>query len=287
MSETASWVWLNGDFVEREEAFLPAESSGLFYGAGCFETMLSERGSIFRFSRHFSRLLEGLIYLGVKAECMPIEDRLLEVIQRLLSLNSYNDVPAKVRIQASLKTKGGYKNDDPDQITLLITADRALPGTSVKKMIVSDTRVVPKECKPAHLKLSNMLHYRQAAREAQKAGVDDAVMLTTEGLVAESSIANIFWKREDKIYTPSEACDILPGITRNSLLELLDADDDYCVTEGEFQIEDLQKADAAWLTNSVMGIVPVSEINGRRFNNQTSFFHQLTDRFKTFKRSGG
>jgi branched-subunit amino acid aminotransferase/4-amino-4-deoxychorismate lyase len=218
---------------------------------------------------------------------MPIEDRLLEVIQRLLSLNSYNDVPAKVRIQASLKTKGGYKNDDPDEITLLITADRALPDTSEKKMIVSDTRVVPKECKPAHLKLSNMLHYRQAAREAQKAGVDDAVMLTTVGLVAESSIANIFWKREDKIYTPSEACDILPGITRNSLLELLDADDDYRVKEGEYQIEDLQKADAAWLTNSVMGIVPVSEINGRRFNNKTSFFHQLTDRFKTLTRSGG
>ena len=249
--------------------------------------MLSEHGSIFRVSRHFRRLLDGLFYLGVKAAYMPSEDGVREVVERLLNLNSYEEVPAKVRMQASLMTKGGYKDEYPIDFLLLITTDKASLNIPARSMIVSETRVVPKECKPAHLKLSNMLHYRQAGREAKKAGVDDAVMLTSEGLVAESSIANIFWKRGEKIYTPSEACDILPGITRNSLLELLDAEDVYSVEEGEYHIEDLQHADAAWLTNSVMGLVPVSEINGDQFNTQSSFFHRLTDSFESFKRSEG
>lgn len=287
MSESSSWVWLNGKFVKREEAFLPAETSGLYYGAGCFETMLWEHGSIFRFSRHIGRLLDGLIYLGVNIGCMPSEDRLREVIERLLSLNSYQELRAKVRIQASLKTKGGYKDEDLTDIILLITTDKVSVDVPERSMIISDTSVVPNECKPAHLKLSNMLHYRQAGREALKAGVDDAVMLTTGGLVAESSIANIFWKRGEKIYTPSEACDILPGITRNSLLELLKDEEDYRVEEGEYDVKDLQHADAVWLTNSVMGIVAVSEINGVQFNTPNSFFHRLAVSFESFKRSEG
>jgi branched-subunit amino acid aminotransferase/4-amino-4-deoxychorismate lyase len=79
--------------------------------------------------------------------------------------------------------------------------------------LIISKKGVPGECRPASLKLSNMLHYRNAFREAADAGADDALMLTVMA-IAESSIANIFWKKENEVYTPSPACDILPGIMR-------------------------------------------------------------------------
>src|SRR5690625_6115432 len=111
-----------------------------------------------------------------------------------------------------------------------------------------------------------MLHFREAFRQAQRAGFKDALLFNSSRLVAETAIANIFWIREETIYTPSAACDILPGIMRKNVMEFLHSELNLTVKEGEFPPEALYEADAVWITNSLMPVKPVERIDNIHYN---------------------
>jgi branched-subunit amino acid aminotransferase/4-amino-4-deoxychorismate lyase len=127
-----------------------------------------------------------------------------------------------------------------------------------------------------------MLHYRQAAIEARKKDGDDALMLTTDGFVAETSIANIFWKKGDTVYTPSTDCDILPGITRSLIIQLV-KELGYSVNEGQFRPNELVTADTAWICNSIREIVWIKSIDDQKFSEDRDFQDELVSRFERYK----
>ncbi|MCC5906378.1 MAG: aminotransferase class IV [Balneolaceae bacterium] len=276
MADSNQFISLNGKIVLQEDANVPAVQSGLFYGAGCFESFLIEQGRVYRFDEHFNRMISGLDYLGVPTKFHPEMEKLSADIYRLVKKNNLKKDRARIRIQCSLNEQKGYYRDSERPLNQIITCSRFHQERMKPTRLASvNTKVVPAECKPANLKLSNMLHYRNAFREALDAGADDALMLTVDGFIAETSIANIFWKKGNDVYTPSTACDILPGIMRNTLIEILNQHSLLKLIEGEFQYGQLEVADCIWLTNSVREILPVQSVNGKEFRTDDPVFELI------------
>lgn len=275
MVDSTEFVFLNKALLKKDDAKITAGTAGLYYGAGCFETCLTDNNRIFDFSAHVERLNCGLNYLGLSKQYHVKESELREQITELVQKNNLSDKLAKVRIQVSLTDEGGYSvNDDLLPILYITAAEQK----SVKKEIslkTVDTRVVPASAKPARFKLSNMLHYRKAAQEGKSEGFDDGLMLTTTDHIAETSISNIFWLKGKTVYTPSDECDILPGIMRNAVLHVAAKTEDFQVKTGKFNLSEISDAEAVWCTNSVMNVVPVSKIDTLNYEVNHPVFKSL------------
>lgn len=258
--------------------------AGFYYGAGCFETLRADKGRVYRFEEHLERLNRGLGYLGVPDGSHLCCNALLEEVGRLLQKNKLNHTHARVRIQVSLDERTGYHpTAEPPGLIRLTTTTEIPPQPAAVSLATVQTQVVPSACRPASLKLSNMLHYRNAFREARKKGAGDGLMLTTGGHVAETSMANIFWKTGDTIFTPSAECDILTGIMRNDLLGILEEKKDIRVEQGKFRRKELDEAGLIWLTNSIFEIMPVSSLDERTLTVQDPFYDEIRKGLQSLK----
>lgn len=284
MSDSINYIILNGSCIPEKDAMIPAVTSGLYYGAGCFETFLAEKGGIFKFKDHIERLNKGLEYLGIPNKYRIEGEEILSLLKQLLNKNSLIDKKCRIRIQVSVADKGGYSKKGDSPTIILMTSELSQAQINPRKLILSETSVVPSSARPSELKLSNMLNYYQAFREAEEKGVDDAIMVNGKGFVAETSIANIFWMKDENIFTPSADCDILPGIMRNSIIEILRDTMQFEVKEGRFSMDELLKADFIWLTNSVLGLVPVSAIENISFRTDDVFFSGLSEELNAYKK---
>lgn len=277
-------VSLNGSIVERKDATIQAESDGLFYGAGCFETITSYRGTFLHLDRHIRRLNDGISYLTGSGNDSFTEELIKSEIPELLEANGLTETRSRIRIQVSIAERPGYSQpgaNKPKTVTV-VTANSVNKLTRPLRLATVKTTVVPSSCRPVHLKLSNMLHYRQAAIEAKQAGADDALMLTVHGAVAETSIANIFWEKEGTIYTPSVSCDILPGVTRSIVAGLISRESGN-IKEGVFTPDELMSASQVWISNSVKELCWVSGIDEFEYPTETPLRSKLLQLFETYK----
>jgi len=283
VNKSTSYIIVNKKCIPEKQAVIPAVTSGLYYGAGCFETFIADNGKIFKFDEHISRMSRGLDYLGTSENDKISIDLILRQIKTLLEKNQLTNKRCRIRIQASLNEKAGYSRAQDSSLILIITCAESAKHLNPETLIMSETSVVPSSARPVDLKLSNMLHYRQAYREAEAKGSDDALMLNTEGFIAETSIANIFWKSGNTIYTPSAECSILPGIMRNSFIDIIQNRLDLELIEGSYKIEKLLNADQVWITNSAVDFQPVSTLENKSYKVDNDLNSELDHHFQQYK----
>ena len=150
-------------------------------------------------------------------------------------------------------------------------------------LITSRIRRIPDAALPASVKWTNGINYILAAREAQQRGADDALMLTVDGYVSETTAANLFWVDAGTIFTPSDDCDLLPGITRSALLDII-RETGIPLRTGRFEPSVLHQADAVWMCNSVREICPVTRLDDRRYDAENPVLEQVTVHYENFKR---
>lgn len=283
MNNSTNYIILNGELIPEKDAKIPAVTSGLYYGAGAFETFLFESGKIFKFEEHVERLNAGLGYLGVLKNEGVASDLILNQIKKLLKKNNLLEESVRIRIQVSLAEKSGYSLRDDLSLFTIISSSSANKVQKSKTLILAENSVVSSSARPAQFKLSNMLHYRQAFREAEQKGADDAVLLNAHGFVAETSIANIFCLKDGNVFTPSIECDILPGIMRNSIIDILKNRMQFEVKEGKFSLDELMEADSVFITNSAIDFIPVAKFEDVLFDTEISFYSDLRDQLSAYK----
>lgn len=115
----------------------------------------------------------------------------------------------------------------------------------------------------ARLKSTRRELYERAYKQAKSQGFDEALLLNRRGDLAEATRSNIFFIRGKKLYTPSLACGCLPGITRKAVMDLAAAAG-IRVSAGRFSVDELLKSDEAFLTNALIGIMPLTAVEGKR-----------------------
>lgn len=230
------------------------------YGDGLFETLLVRRGRAWNAESHLHRMLIGMETLGFEFEQ---EEWLQKMKAELYRLSS--TVPkerfGRIRIQVFRSGGGAYlpETDVPDYVAevSILESDPWESPEAIKIGIYSD---IPLSFSPlSAVKSTNSLPYILAARYAHQQGWDDALLLSSDGNVAESSKSNLFYIRGQQLITPVLSSGCLPGTMRSAALKL-GVKLGYEVREENVSLTDLSTADAIFLSNAIRGLVPVKEI---------------------------
>jgi branched-chain amino acid aminotransferase len=259
-------IHLNGRLVPAKEAVISVFDHGFLYGDGIYETMRVYDGVTFMLDEHLRRLYRSASMIGLT---IPVEiDSLKASVYDTLIANSLKN--AFVRLTVS---RGhGPVGIDPDLCpspTIVIIAQemKDYPKSFYERgisLIIAETKRNFKEALNPQIKSLNFLNNILAKIEAKKRGAYDAIMLNVYGKLAEGTISNIFFFKDNILCTPSTECGILDGITRGIVIELAQRDG-LIVKEGEFTREDLYSAEGVFITNTTLEVMPVSRVDDEEY----------------------
>ena len=269
----AEIIYLNGRLVPRSEARLSPFDHGFLYGYGLFETMRAYNGCIFRLDSHVNRLRHSADMLGLagKLAAFNLETACLET----LGANGLKDA----RLRLTITAGEGDMIPDPStcsNLTVLVTARNLIPlppekyelGFKAALSSIHRNSQSPLSRLKSTCYMDNIL----ARMEAKADGADEAILLNERGYLAEGSISNIFLVKKSLspkgkgqvmvLITPSLESGVLPGITREAVLQMAQALNIKTV-EREIELKELIEAEEAFITNSILEIMPLTAFDGK------------------------
>lgn len=228
------------------------------YGSGVFTTVAVEEGSPVLWEKHWARLSTNAAAIGIDPGGFTSDSILSELESRLAAAEIRT---GKARItffdESSTPLWPGEQTDVPTRLGILVRERRAKPrdfrlGISPFPINSRSPLVGIKSC--------NYLEPILSKREAGGRGFDEAVRVSERGFVAGGCMANVFWSKGDRLFTPSLSTGCLPGTTREYVLENTECE------EVEAEIGELDKADSIFLTSAGLGVVEVAVFEGRRLS---------------------
>ncbi|WP_458189163.1 aminotransferase class IV [Haladaptatus sp. NG-WS-4] len=257
---------VNGDIVPAAEATVSVRDRGFMYGDAAFETLRAYSGEVFEWEAHADRL---------RATCEALsldhgvdDDALRTRIRETLDANDLQE--AYVKLSISRGVQPGKLSPGPVENPSVVVVVAELPrggvddersGGSVwdapATAEVVETRRIPDAALPAHAKTHNYLNGILARLETE---ADEALLLGTDGTVAEGATSNLFFVDDGVLHTPSLSGAVLPGVTRRVVLELA-ADAEIPTEEGQYGPDDVRDADEALLTNTTWEIRPLARLD--------------------------
>jgi 4-amino-4-deoxychorismate lyase len=254
------YIYLNGDLIKEEEAQISIFDHGFMYGLGLFETIRVYQGHPFLLHDHLERLRRGLDELHIKWDIT--DEQFADSLHQLLTANGLKE--AYVRLNVSAGPGGlGFATGLYENPTTIIYI-KPLPSMVTEKegVILQTTRNTPegKERLKSHHYLNNIIGKREIGQAVHKEGI----FLTEDGFVAEGIVSNIFWIKNQIVYTPHLDTGILNGITRRFVMRLLQSADIPC-EEGFYHTEELVSSEEVFVTNSIQEIVPLYKIGEHSF----------------------
>lgn len=255
------FVYLNGSFLPREEAKISLSDRGLLLGDGLFETMRAYEAQVFRFDRHFERLRRSIELL--KIPFSSSKEAVWEALDRLLEVNQLRD--AYIRLMVWRGEGVGLDPETCSSSHLAIIARPFAPYPpelyeyGMKGALVS---IRQNEGSPlSRMKSLSFLPNIIAKMEAKAKGADEGILLNTKGSVAEGTSSNLFLVLKGQLLTPSLESGILPGITREAVLELARGEGITAI-EREITLLELMSSEEVFLTNTLMEVMPMTSIDG-------------------------
>lgn len=248
------YISLNGNLIDSRYGFINLNSEGFQYGYGLFETLKVVHGKIFFIKDHIKRLKRGCeeLNIGIDYDLKEIQNYIEKLIQK------NNIVFGAIKI---LYAKNKEKYD-------LFISSRKNPYTKERyekgfKLCFAATKKNP-HTKLSYVKSNNYLENILEKENALKNGFDEAIFLNINDKISEGSYTNIFFIKNKIIYTPSISCGILPGIMREKIIDLIHKSN-LTLEIGEFNKEDLFNSDEIFITNSLMDIMPICQLEHKMF----------------------
>jgi len=268
MQETEK-IWLNGELVDWADAKIHVGVHGLHYGSGVFEGIRcyeTEKGpAVFRLDDHLQRLADSAKVLYMD---MPYSVKeLRKATHELVAANGLPSCYIRPVAFYGYGELGVATTGNPVDVVIISFPWGAYLGeegqrTGITTMVSSWERVgpnvIPHVAKATGIYLNSML----ATTEARRAGYDEAIMLTRDGYVADGPGENIFVVRGGKLLTPPLSMSILPGITRDTIIQLAQVLG-YPVEETLIIRTDLYLADEVFMVGTATEVAPVRAVDDR------------------------
>jgi branched-chain amino acid aminotransferase len=257
-------VWIDGQLVDESEAKVSVFDHGLLYGDGVFEGIRMYHNRIFKLREHIERL-----YWSAKAILLEVPmtpEELTRACVETCKANGLRDGYIRLIVTRGKGTLGLDPRRCPKPSVIIIAATIQLypekyyqEGLTI--VTVPTTRNLVNSVNPA-IKSLNYLNNILARIEANNAGVEEAILLNTDGFVAECTGDNVFIVHKGRLLTPPLSAGALYGITRGTVL---DAARDLGIPTGEPQLTryDVYIADEMFLTGTAAEMVPVVKVDGR------------------------
>lgn len=262
--EQQQWIFMSGSFVTKDEAVVSVFDHGFLYGDGVFEGVRAYSGNVFKLKEHLDRLYNSakVIMLEIPYTKQEMEEIVCETLRK----NKLED--AYIRIVVS-RGKGNLGLDpftcSNPQVVVIAEALALYPKEFYEKgmeIVTSAIRRNRPDVLSPKIKSLNYLNNILVKIEAYQAGVKEALMLNTEGYVAECTGDNIFIIKNGVLYTPPTYLGALEGITRNAIIDLA-RDLGYEVKEEPFTQYDVYTADEVFLTGTAAEVIAVVKVDGR------------------------
>jgi branched-chain amino acid aminotransferase len=263
----SNYIHFNGKIVPAESTLVSAANRGLRYGDGLFETMRVVKGNIVLQHLHFERLFQGLAVL--QFQC-PAQFTPAALTQAILGLCHKMNIDQAARVRLNIVRGNGGLYDPENHLPNIIIEAWPLPTPTTLNEnglvvdIYSDARKHFDLL--ANIKSNNYLPCILAALHAKNNQLNDCLLLNTEGRICDTTIANVFWVKEGRLFTPPLTEAGVAGVMRRFLVE--NTTSQFPVQELPLTPEMLEQADELFLTNAIQGIKWVSQYRHKKYNNQ-------------------
>ncbi|MGO9611920.1 MAG: aminotransferase class IV [Dissulfurispiraceae bacterium] len=264
-------VWLNGNFINETRAKISVFDRGFLYGEGLFETMRGYNGAPFAYFDHMARLDRGLKVLSLQIAYSTSD--LLLVMRKLLSINNLTHQDSYIRITVTRGSTGNVRDFKATEPTCLIFCRQLnVHEINEKRKVGINVISVPLHrdflAEFKHLSyLSSLFALLRISTEKES---DEAIFIGQDSSVLEGATSNIFFYDDTRVITPP-ARSILPGIMRNCMIDALKKEG-VKIQERKVNLKDIKHFKGAFITNSIIELLPVRSMDGVLFSLEKSTF---------------
>lgn len=273
-------VYLNGDYLPLSEAKVSVLDRGFLFGDGVYEVIPSYNGHFFRLKDHLDRLQASLA--NIRLQLPYSQKRWLEILMPLLSKNKNQSFYLQITRGVAPKRDHAFPDNPQPTVFVMCTNIQPFAGvkTGVKALTIEDNR-----WEMCNVKATTLLANILLRQEAVEQGMAEAI-LHKEGNVTEGAASNLFAVIGGVLTTPKKTSDILPGITRQVILELAE-NNHIKMSEKVISLKALKSASEIWITSSTREIVPVVELDGKAVGDRIPgiVWHKMNQLFQEYKMS--
>ena len=257
-------IYIDGKYCDEKNAKISVFDHGLLYGDGIFEGIRAYNGRVFKLKEHIDRL-----FCSAKAILLDIPISHAEMMKAVVNTcrkNKLRDGYIRLVVTRGIGTLGLNPNRCK-RGSVIVIADKIqvypkeMYDNGMAIVTVATTRNLHSALNPA-IKSLNYLNNILAKIEANNAGVEEAIMLNSEGFVAECTADNIFILKGGKMYTPPLSAGALYGITRGVVMDMAQ-EAGVDVSEPNLTRYDVFNADECFLTGTGAELIPVTKVDGR------------------------
>ena len=270
-----SICYLNGKFLDLKEAKISPLDRGFLFGDAIYEVIASYNNKPFKIEDHLDRLFINLkdIKISVNYSRQEVKNILESVIEK-------NDLSNQI---IYLQISRGHE-DIRDHIPGLCPSPtifvcsfplKNIPNaqtTSIKASLKKDFRWRKSNIKSTSL-LANVMYKIQASEEDFF-----EIILQENGYITEGAVSNVFCVKNNEVKTPSLENNILPGITRSVIIDIVNKIG-IKMTESKISVEDFMNSDEIWITNTTKGILLVSEVDEMKVSNSSDLYKKVLKKF--------
>jgi len=256
-------VYLNGEFVSAGTASISVFDQGFLYGDGIFESFRSIGDRLYQFDQHYARLLQS-----AEALAYPIpysQQELEEILLELRRRNNLHDAYYRITITRGRGEIGFQRNISNDLTCLIMgrefqgfAAEHYQQGIALK--VAETRRNAPEAINPKIKSISN-LNSLLGKLEAKAAGAFEVIMLNNKAQICEGASSNIFWTRDQWVFTPDASTGLLEGVTRSTIIRLCEEKLNLRMVTGEFKLQDLKFSDEVFITSTSLEVMPVVKVD--------------------------
>ena len=277
-------VFLNGEFIKKNKAFISVMDRGFLFGDGVYEVIPVYQGKIFRLNAHLKRLEHSLNAINISNPYSAQE--YLDICKQLLSHTNKNDKNQSIYLQIT-RGVGAQRKHASGLLkpTVYIETNPLAPQSKqtlkkgFKAITQSDIRWTHCDIKATSL-LANVM-YSQSAKEHQV----EEIILHRDNLVTEGATSNVFMIKDSTLFTHPASVYILSGITRDLVIESA-KQCQLTIQESAFTLEQLTQADEVWISSSTREVMPITYINNQAINqgNVGKYWSCVYDYYQTLKK---
>ena len=258
-----SIVYLDGSYLPMEEARISPMDRGFLFGDGIYEVIPSYGGRMVGFAPHIDRMNDGLEAIGIEMDWNQEQWR--EICEQLMERNGNADLGIYLHISRGADSKRFHAYPEGVKPTVFAFTFEIPPSpvadrSTTKTYTVTTTQDLRwKRCNiKSTALLGNVMHFNQG----YEGGNNETILYNEAGELTEASACNVYVVKDGIISTPETDHQILPGITRLLLIEILRADGSLQIEERPVTLDELRNADEVWISSSTKEIAPVIMIDG-------------------------
>ena len=275
-------IYLNGDYVNKSQAKVSVMDRGFLFGDGVYELIPVYKSKIFLLEKHMKRLRASLRYIGMKNDFVEINN-IGKIIKEIITRNNLVNSFVYIHVTRGEQSPRNhiYNNELPPTFLVMsenysiFTKDQILNGFSAT--IQNDFRWTKSHIKSISL-LGNVLLKNEASNNNCY-----ETLLIRDNLLTEGAASNVFIVSENKIITPKLSENLLPGVTRDLILELA-KNNNREIFEEDITSQKLLDATEIWCSSSTNYVVPITQVDKQSINNGvvgniTKHFYSLVSNY--------